>query len=136
VLRNAEGAADLLLGPGHSDVALGAVVGERHLGLSGEAQDFGLAVEEGLVQFSGPAFRYFSASALAGQRLQPFRPTLRRDGIVEGRDALEAGCPAIVHQDRLRHLLTDAGTVSEAGNGASGLQDFLPEQHLRPELSV
>ncbi len=52
----AEAAGDFLFGLGHADVALGAVVGERHVGVAGEAEHFGFVFEEGFVEVFGVGF--------------------------------------------------------------------------------
>ena len=53
VLLHAEAAGDLLLDLGHSQVTLGAVVGEGHVGISGKQQDGGLMLFQSLPEIVG-----------------------------------------------------------------------------------
>ena len=50
VAEGAEAAGDFLLDLGHSDVALGAVVGERDVGFAGEAERLGFVFDQRLVE--------------------------------------------------------------------------------------
>ena len=50
VLGGAEAAGDFLFDLGHAAIALGAVVGERHVEVAGEAEHLGFVLDEGFVQ--------------------------------------------------------------------------------------
>ena len=64
VFTGTEAAGDLLLDLAHAQVALGTVVGERHVGELGKEQDSILIVLESLPEVMGVGFRHPAAAAL------------------------------------------------------------------------
>ncbi len=50
VAEGSEAPGDLLLDLGHTDIALGAVIGERGIGVAGEAQHLGFVLDQHLVE--------------------------------------------------------------------------------------
>ena len=92
VAGGAEAAGDFLFDLGHAEVALGAVIGERHIGVAGEAEYFGFILDEGLMQVLGIGFG--GASALAGEAFRgcgEFPFGLCQDSTVTGAHGLVVG---------------------------------------------